>query len=170
MAYSEDLTRKIYFYKVVPATPTKGWKLDRNAIVRAIRSHVGKDSFYLDEGDDRITCAEVHSDKAPQRIKLYGIRRTNLPSRDSGTGKIGNLGLATREGLAEAVHLRLFPNGIIGFESFYYGPRVSRLESYLQERCNLDVTIRPLYRGDMLERALKYKDVRLLRVKVLPNM
>jgi hypothetical protein len=169
VAYSEDLKRKIYFYRVVPNTPTKGWKLDRKAIVSAIRSHVGKDTFYLDEGDDRITCAEVHSDKAPQCLKLYGIRRTNLPSRDSGTGTIGDLGLATTEGLAEAVHLRLFPNGIVGFESFYYGPRVSRLEAYLQDRCNLDVTVRPLYRGDMLERALKFKDVRLLRVKVLPN-
>lgn len=29
--------------------------------------------------------------------------------------------------------------------------------------------MRPLYRGDMLERALNFKDVRLLRVKVLPN-
>jgi hypothetical protein len=170
VAYSEELTRKIYFYRVVPTKPLKGWKLNRVAIVKAIKSHVSPASFYLDEGEDRITCAEVYDDKAPQCIKLYGIRRTNLPSRDSGTGQIGDLGLAIREGLAEAVHLRLFPNGIIGFESFFYGPRIGRLQDYLKERCKLDVTIQPLYRGDMLERALKYKDVRLLRVKVLPNM
>jgi hypothetical protein len=126
VAYAEDLKRKIYFYRVAPATSTKRWKLDRAAIVKAIKGHVGQPSFYLDEGEDRITCAEVHSDKAPQSIKLYGIRRTNLPSRDSGTGTIGDLGLAVTEGLAEAVHLRLFPNGIIGFESFFYGPRIGR--------------------------------------------
>jgi hypothetical protein len=32
------------------------------------------------------------------------------------------------------------------------------------------VTINPLYRADMLERALKFKDVRLLRVKLLPSV
>jgi hypothetical protein len=31
------------------------------------------------------------------------------------------------------------------------------------------VTVRELYRGDMLERALKFKDIRLLRVKILPH-
>ncbi len=170
MAYSEDLKRKIYFYRVAPTTPTKGWKLDRAAIVKAIKGHIGQPTFYLDEGEDRITCAEVHSEKAPQSIKLYGIRRTNLPSRDSGTGTIGDLGLAVTEGLAEAVHLRLFPNGIIGFESFFYGPRIGRFQDYLTERCNLDVAIQPLYRADMLERALKFKDVRVLRVKLLPSM
>ena len=170
MAYSKDLERRIYFYRVVPVTQTKGWKLDRAAIVSAIKAHIGQGTFYLDEGEDRITCAEVHSHKAPQSIKLYGIRRTNLPSRDSGTGQIGDLGLATREGLAEAVHLRLFPNGIIGFESFFYGPRIGRLQDYLKKRCNLDVMITPLYRADMLERALKFKDVRVLRVKVLPSL
>jgi hypothetical protein len=170
VAYSEDLKRKIYFYRVVPTTPAKGWKLDRAAIVKAINWHIGQPTFYLDEGEDRITCAEVHSEKAPQSIKLYGIRRTNLPSRDSGTGTIGDLGLAVTEGLAEAVHLRLFSNGIIGFESFFYGPRIGRFKDYLTERCNLDVAIQPLYRADMLERALEFKDVRVLRVKLLPSM
>jgi hypothetical protein len=170
VAYSEDLTRKIYFYRVAPTTPTNGWKLDRAAVVKAIEGHVGRATFYLDQGEDRITCAEVHGEKAPQCIKLYGIRRTNLPSRDSGKGKIGDLGLAVNEGLAEAVHLRLFPNGIIGFESFFYGPRIGRLQDYLTERCNLDVVVNPLYRADMLERALKFKDVRVLRVKLLPSI
>jgi hypothetical protein len=169
MAYDNELTRKIYFYRVVPDDPADGWRFDRAAVVNAINGHSGAATFYLDEGDDRITCAEVHSDRAPQSIKLYAIRRTNLPSRDSGTGTIGSLGLATREGLAEAVHLRLFPNAVIGFESFFYGPRISRLQTYLRDRCGMPVTIREIYRGDMIDRALRFRDVRLLRVKVLPN-
>jgi hypothetical protein len=170
VAFDNEAKRKIYFYRVVPHRPTDGWKFDRKAVVKAIESHAGRKSFYLDEGDDRISCAEVFDAKAPQSIKLYAIRRSNLPARDSGSGVIGDLGLKVSEGLAEAVHLRLFPNGIVGFESFYYGPRISRWESYLQERCSMAVSVRELYRGDMLDRALKFNDIRVLHVKLLPSM
>jgi hypothetical protein len=170
MAYDNELIRKIHFYRVIPDVAIDDWVFDRAGVIQAIRSHEGAPTFYLDEGEDRITCAEVYRESAPQCIKLYTVRRNNLPSRDSGTGTIGDLGLAATEGLAEAVHLRLFRNGIIGFESFFYGPRVTRLQAYLRERCDMPVTVRALYRADMLERALRFKDVRLLRVKVLPGV
>lgn len=166
--------RKIYFYRVEPTGPSvdDSWTLPRSAIAERLSGLEG-DAFYLDEGADRITCAEVHGAKAPQQIKFYGIRRRNLPSRDDGGGQIVELGLREKEGLAEAVHVVLFPNSIIGFESFFYGPRISRIESFINLRCEDDlagpISIKQLYRGDMIERALQYTDIRVLRVKMRPN-
>lgn len=176
MAYDNTAERKIYFYRVVSQDPTKarGWKLDRAALAKAIMDLAGTSDFYLvQENGDRVTCAEVHSDRAPQQIKFYAIRRRDLPSLDSGTGTIGDLDLEETEGLAEAVHVCLFPNGVIGFEAFYHGPRISRVEDFLNERCaealGCPIAIRQLYRGDMVTRALKFKDTRVFHVKLHPS-
>jgi hypothetical protein len=177
MPYNDTAERKIYFYRVVPQDPSKApsdWTLNRKAVTNCIESLTGKPEFYFEEdGGERITCAEVHGDRAPQKLKFYAIRRTDLPSLDSGTGVIGDLALAETEGLAEAVHLRLFPNSIIGFESFFYGPRISRIEAFLNERCaaalGVPVFIKQLYRGDMITRALKYEDIRVFHAKIHPS-
>lgn len=175
LAFDNAAERKIYFYRVVPQEPKKhpNWSLDRKAVAKAIDDLQGTDDFYFEESDGRITCAEVHDDGAPQQLKFYAIRRSDLPSLDSGTGDIGDLDLAEDEGLAEAVHLRLFPNGIIGFEAFFYGPRISRIETFLNERCatalGAPVRVRQLFRGDVLARALKFEDIRVFHARIHPS-
>jgi hypothetical protein len=153
----------------LPSIPNSKFELDREAVCRSIEALKGKPLFYLDEGEDRITCAEVVRSKLPPRIKLYAIRRQNLPSRDDGAGVIGELALKESEGLAEAIHLRLYPNSIVAAEFFYYGPRISRLETFLNERCGQDIVIKQLLRGDAIERALKFHEIRVLRVKIHPS-
>lgn len=175
MAFDNAAERKIYFYRVVPQEPKNhpNWSLDRKALTKAIDDLQGTADFYFEESDGRITCAEVYDDGAPQQLKFYAVRRTDLPSLDSGTGDIGDLDLAEEEGLAEAVHLRLFPNGIIGFEAFFYGPRISRIEAFLNDRCatalGAPVRIRQIFRGDVLARALKFEDIRVFHARVHPS-
>lgn len=166
---NNEAQRKIYFYRAFPAKPDPAFLLDPGAVCKAINALRGTAVFYLDEGADRITCAEVVDASKPPKIKLYAIRRENLPSRDTGSGIIRELNLAADEGLAEAIHIRLFPNSVIAAEFFYYGPRTSRFETFLNERCNQDVIVKELYRGDVIERALKFRDVRALRVKINPS-
>ena len=166
---NNDAERKIYFYRAFPQNPDPDFELDREAICKAIKKLKGTEQFYLDEGADKITCGEVVSEKLPPRIKLYAIRRENLPSRDTGQGIIEELQLRATEGLAEAIHIRLYPNSIIAAEFFYYGPRISRFQTFLNQRCGQDLVIKELYRGDAIERALTFKDVRALRVKIHPS-
>lgn len=166
---ANEAERKIYFYRVFPQSEEDGFELDRDAVCAAISSLKGTKDFYLDEGSDKITCAEVVRSKAPQRVKLYAIRRENLPSRDAGNGVIEELQLRATEGLAEAIHIRFYPNNVIAAEFFYYGPRISRLQTFLNQRCGQDVVIKEFYRGDAIERALLLKDVRALRVKIHPS-
>lgn len=172
MAASRDeneADRKIYFYRAFPAGKVKDFELDRAAVCTAISKLAGTPDFYLDEGDDRITCAEVVGAKLPPKIKVYGIRRQGLPSRDNGAGKISDLALAANEGLAEAIHLRLYPNSVIAAEFFYYGPRISRVQSFLNERCGQNIIIRSLIRGDAVERALSMDEMRAIRIKLHPS-
>jgi hypothetical protein len=166
---SPEAERKIYFYRAFPQHDIPDFELDRAAICDAIAGLKGTPEFYLDEGADKITCGEVVSDKLPPRIKLYAIRRENLPSRDSGDGVIEELQLQETEGLAEAIHIRLYPNSVIAAEFFYYGPRISRFQTFLNQRCDQQVVVKELIRGDAIERALKLRDVRALRVKIHPS-
>jgi hypothetical protein len=174
MAQTAELQRKIYFFRAELVDPTQNpdWLLPRKKIARLISELEGK-AFYLEQGEDRVTCAEVHDSGAPQALKFYAIRRQNLPSRDDGTGRIGDLGLQEKEGLAEAVHVMLFPNSIIGFEAFFYGPRVSRVEAFINQKCasatGAPIVIKQLYRRDALERAQSFSDIRTLRVKMRPQ-
>jgi hypothetical protein len=167
--HNPEAERKIYFYRAFPQNQDPEFELDRAAVCKAIVALKGTDEFYIDEGADKITCGEVVSDKLPPCLKLYAIRRENLPSRDSGDGVIEELQLQEAEGLAEAVHIRLYPNSIIAAEFFYYGPRISRFQTFLNQRCDQQVVVKELIRGDAIERALKLKDVRALRVKINPS-
>ena len=142
-------------------------------MAKAIKALKGTDKFYFEQQDERVTCAEVRRTKGPQSLKFYAIRRTDLPSLDSGTGTIGDLALKATEGLAEAVHLRFFPNNVVGFEAFFYGPRIGRVEDFLNERCadalGAPVRLRQMLRGDIIERALKFDDIRVFHVKIDPS-
>lgn len=169
MRFDDDAERKIYFYRAIPQDGKPGFALDRAAVCKAMTGLKGTKDFYLDEGRDQITCGGVVSSVAPQQIKLYAVRRENLPSRDNGAGDIGDLNLAAQEGLAEAIHLRLYPNSIVAAEFFYYGPRISRFQRYLNSRLGQQVILAPLIRHDMIERALEMAEIRVLRVKINPS-
>jgi hypothetical protein len=164
-----DAERKIYFYRAVPQDGDETFELDRKAVCKVITSLAGTPGFYLDEGSDKITCAEVVDATSPQKIKLYSIRRENLPSRDDGAGTISDLELEDEEGLAEAIHIRLYPDSVIAAEFFYFGPRISRFQTFLNQRCGQEVVLYPFGNGDVIDRALSLKDFRALRIKVHPS-
>lgn len=163
--------RKIYFYRAFSGDGNADFKLDRDKLVNCIDKLKGTNAYYLDEGDDKITCAEVVKKTKSHRLKLYAIRRQDLPAIDdgSGSGQVKDLSLAATEGLAEAIHIVLYPNNIIAAEFFFYGPRIARLQAFINRRCGMNVRIEQLYRGDAVERALKFQDVRVLRIKVHPS-
>ncbi len=160
--------RKVYFYRVRPlADGGPEWK--RAEVCNAIRALTGPD-VYFDDGD-QVNRAEVISTVAPHKIRFSKVRRDDLPGVDDGAGDSADLDLDDEAGLIEAIHLVLFKNGIIGAEFFYYGPRVSRFERYLNQKLDLGpFEVCELIRNDVIDRALDFSDIRLLRIKFSPSV
>src|ERR1044071_3117196 len=111
MAYG-DAKRKIFFYRVLDLETQE--PLDRKAICAAISALKAEDCYY-DDGD-MITRAEVFDAKLPACIRFYKVRRDELPGVDDGQGSHDDLDLEDEEGLAEAIHLMMFPNGVVAAE------------------------------------------------------
>jgi len=164
MAYG-DAKRKIFFYRVLDQETQE--PLDRKAICAAISALQGVDCYY--EDDDMITRAEVFDPKLPACIRFYKVRRDELPGLDDGQGDHSDLDLDEDEGLAEAIHLMMFPNGVVAAESFGHGPRATRFPLYLKGKLDMPCTMVPIIRHDVVEEALKFGDIRLLRVKLDPS-
>jgi hypothetical protein len=80
-----------------------------------------------------------------------------------------SLHLDEDEGLAEAIHLMLFPNGIVVAEVFGHGPRATRFPLYLKGKLDMACTMRAVVRHDVVEEALKYTDIRLVRFQLNPS-
>lgn len=164
MAYG-DAKRKIFFYRLLDQEAQK--PLDRRAICAAIAALQGEDCYY-DDGD-MVTRAEVFGAGLPARIRFYKVRRDQLPGVDDGQGAHNDLDLEDEEGLAEAIHLMLFPNGVVAAESFGHGPRAGRFPLYLTGKLEMPCTMVRIIRHDVVEEALKFSDIRLLRVKLDPS-
>ncbi len=159
--------RKIYFHKAVnDDDPT--FSLDRQDIVDRIGGLDGTSDFYIDEGDEQFLCAIVDRPERPQRIRFYRIRRRNLPETEE-AGTFEDLELAEERGLAESIHILLFDDNVIGSEYNHYGPRITTFGTFLNERCDQDVHIRPFVRGDVISAILAMREIRRVRVKVTPH-
>jgi hypothetical protein len=159
--------RKIYFHKIVD-DDDPDFVLDRARLVERIDGLTGTADFYIDEGDEQFLSAVVDRAEAPQHLRLYRIRRRNLPEIEA-EGIFGDLNLAEREGLAESIHIVLFDENVIGSEYNHYGPRTTTFGQYLAERCDMDVRIRQFIRKDVIAAILNMREIRTFRAKVTPQ-
>jgi hypothetical protein len=158
--------RKIYFHKAL-VDDEPDFVLDRDGIVTAIQDIRGTPQFYVDEGDETFLCAVVDRPNPPHRIRLYRVRRRNLPEIE-GDGNFGDLPLNEREGLAESIHIILFEDGVIGSEYNHYGPRITTFAQFAADRCGSDFRLRQFVRSDVIGQILAMAEIRRFRVKVSP--
>jgi len=161
-----DAQRKILFYWAKPLREDVIW--DREAVCAAVLALSGVDA-YFDDGE-QVNRAEVYSENKPHMIRFFKVRRDDLPGVDDGAGDRTDLEIAEEAGLIEAIHLCLFPNGIIGAEFFFYGPRISRFERFVNQKLDLGpFELCELIRNDVIDQALRFDDIRLLRIKLTPS-
>lgn len=89
---------------------------------------------YWHEPGGRIFCCWVDGiQRDCCRIRLARIRQDYLPQIER-QGNLSPLTLGDDEGFAEVMHAVFFPDGIIGAEHNYFGPRVSHLIAYLMAK------------------------------------
>ena len=169
------LERKIFFYRPDIGVDDGGRPLQFDVLpaLTTINSlpfssnYVGR---YDPDVDGNAICVLVHSIDTAPAIRFCRVRRTGLPQLEH-AGQITDLDLDADTGLLESVHAVFFSDGIVGAEYNHFGPRISRLGSYLHEKSNKVVEraiFRPLLRGDAAGQLDRLTDMRLLDYSVLP--
>lgn len=101
-------------------------------------------SRYLDLDDGDKISVRMDSIATEIKGKIGRTRLTNLPPIDT-VGTVAPLTLPAGSGLFEACHFVLFPNGLIGYEANFFGPRLGRLCHYLEDKAD-DLVERVEYR------------------------
>ncbi|MBB5082623.1 hypothetical protein [Nonomuraea endophytica] len=128
--------RSVYFYRIDAGADETGIPknidADLDAGLKAI-DDLPFDSVnrrYMNQSDGSSLCAWIDATGEVVRLRLGTIRKNALPQSELG-GTLRNLALDTDEGLCETSHICLFPDGIVGVEHNFYGPRAKRLPVYM---------------------------------------
>ena len=113
----QPVKRKIYFYRANVGMDQGGRPLPFN--VTPVLQHIGRLPFapagrYLDEGDIRLCCWIDQQNPQP-RFRLGQIRQSGLPQMEQ-YGQLTDLAIPANSGSAEAIHIVVFPNNIVGTE------------------------------------------------------
>jgi hypothetical protein len=154
--WDNSVERKIHFFRahvgVTDAGKPKPFKVA--PVLKYLNGLRYRDGErYTDVGEGNVLGAWVDSGSTPYRMRLATVRRTSLPMVEEG-GNLSGLSLTTTQGLYEPIHICFFPNNIVGIEFNFYGPRPSRLSSYLAVAASgvcPEVGFEPLLRQDVTE-------------------
>ena len=178
---ANTVERKIYFFRADVGVDDGGVPLtfDPQPALQVIDSllFTNDDSGrYHFDVDGNAVCLVGHSGAPSHSVRFCRVRRTGLPQLEQG-GNISDLNLSPDTGLLEAVHVVFFPDkvagaNIVGAEYNHFGPRISRLSSYLYEKSNEAVpypTFRPLIRDDAAEQLDRLTEIRVLDISVHPS-
>jgi hypothetical protein len=121
---------------------------------------------YFEDGDT----GNVYScwvDSSSQ-VRFAVIRRDAFPLVEE-KGALTALNVPAAAGLVEAIHVRLFPNNIVGFDFNFFGPRLPRFGQYLNTVANGhgdEVVFEPLLRQDVVDELQGGKELRLFRLRI----
>lgn len=169
---SPTLERKIYFYRAEVGTDEHGAPLPFDpkptlaTILQLPFTDEGGRYFKGLEGEEYCAWVDDHQGEHP-KMRFGLIRRAGLPQVEE-SGTLTDLNLATRAGLAESIHVVFFPNNIVGIDFNFHGPRLSRLATYMQMKCDgaFCGTFSALLRNDVLAQLDRLSDIRLFDLKI----
>ena len=167
---ANDLERKIHFYRSFCGTDEAGKPLPykQGAVLRHIdqlpfTNHKTGGRYFDDR--ENVYCCWVDD---PNKIRFAVIRRDALPQVEE-EGIVSSLNVPATAGLVEQIHIRFFPHNVVGFDSNFYGPRLTRLGSYLSQVATGQgekVSFWPLLRQDAVEELEGNKDLRVFAFRI----
>jgi hypothetical protein len=169
-AEENTVTRNIYFYEIRPEIQDPSHPPPAVDIRRTLH-HIEALPFtaegrYWDDRSGKVLCCWPDHYFRHPRARLGTIRRSGFPQVEL-NGDLSALTIPGAAGLVEQIHMVFFLEGqtiFVGSEFNFYGPRVPGLKHYLMERAHQvcpPVTIRPLFRRDIVERLARLEDIRL---------
>ena len=106
----------------------------------------------------------------PNKLQFCRIRRTGLPQLER-AGRLSELQIGMDTGLSEAIQVMFFPGNVAGIVYNHFGPRMSRLGSYLHTKSNHAIplaTFRPILNRDVSRQLEQLIDIRLFEFSVQP--
>ena len=167
---SQTIERKIYFYRANVGIDKGGKPLPFD-VIPALHHisglHFAPGGRYLDDGDVRLCCWVDQTNRQP-RLRLVQIRKSGLPQLEQ-QGQLSDLSIPENSGLAEATHIVVFGNNIVGSDFNFFGPRMSRFSWYLRvkgrEHCS-DVKFDPLLRQDVADQLDRLLEIRMFHLKI----
>lgn len=165
--------RSIYFFRIDGGAGQDGIPIHVDLHV-ALQKLEGLPFISSDNGGRYVTsgdadqCVWVDEVGEVSKIRFANVRRSALPLAEAG-GRLTDLNLADEAGIYEASHLCIFPDGIVGVEFNFYGPRPSRLAPYLRRTVGADCpefTLEALLRQDVAAVLSRKKAIRKLDLSV----
>jgi hypothetical protein len=161
--------RKIYFYRA--RAKKDGAEVDPTTVLSSVNSLPPPQRRY-NFSDGNAISLQVDSPRAPWRVRIGKIRRTDLPLVER-QDVVSPISLPEDTNLYEPSHFVLFQNRVIGFEFNIYGPRATALEYYIPEvvpeHCD-EFEILPFIRRNITEMLGRVGEVRLFRFKAHRDM
>ncbi len=124
--------------------------------------------YWDDKG--KITGCWVHSAQMPCKVALGTIRRSDLPDLET-QGELTPLEIPENSGLVERTHIVFLDDNIVGCDTNFYGPRITRLANYLAEKANGVapewITFNPILRQDVYKQLAKVKYLKLVNMRIM---
>jgi hypothetical protein len=167
-AKRNDVERRIHFYRADCGRDKESGKLiafqptGSLAHIKKLKFEVGG-RYY--EFNENTYCCWVDSNA---KVRFAVIRRDAFPTTEE-KGIIKALNLPEAAGLVEQIHVRFFPNNIVGTDFNFYGPRLGRLASYLNDLGggkSDKVVFEPLLRRDTASELDKKQEIRLFGLRI----
>lgn len=170
---AKELKRKIYFYKVSTiSTSTNNQPfnvIQAHDDIRNLPFSAPDQGRYLEDQNNNTAFLVIPSSSQNGRHywRLGTVRRNDLPRLEQG-GQVNPLSIAPDEGLLEETHCIFFPDGIVGAEFNFYGPRATRLERYLAVKCASlpRIKLNLLVQRKMADQIMRMRDIRMIRFQL----
>ena len=177
----DSVGRKIYFFRADIGVDDGGIPLQFDPlpalkIINSLTFSDDGDSRYQFDIDGNALCIVEPLRRQGRDMRFCLVRRTGLPQLER-RGNITDLNIDQDMGLLEAIHIVFFPVGasgatIVGTEYNHFGPRISRLGSYLYEKSEGTVerpVLKPLLRRDFAEQLNRLGEIRLFEMSISPS-
>ena len=165
-----DVERKIHFYRADCGRDSKNELIPFKP--QLFLNHIKRLSFDATSGryqslyGNRYCCwTSGGSTKAE-----FGIIRQDAWPRIEENGSLKAITGAANAGLVEQIHVRFFPNSIVGFDFNFYGPRLERFGDYLSQFSDAagaaPVVFEALLNHETMALLQDQKEVRLFSLRV----
>lgn len=170
---ADTAKRSIHFFRIDGGAGDDGAPIAID-LRPALQKLDGLPFRYAGEGGRYVTsgtadqCVWVDRVSDVCELRFANVRRNALPQAEA-DGHLSDLDLADNAGICEVSHLCVFPDGIVGVEFNFYGPRPSRLAPYLQRVVGGDCpefALEALLRQDVAAVLQRKKAIRKLDLNI----
>lgn len=180
MPSSDSVKRTIHFFKFDAGLDVEGKarEFNVNDIIKEIKllndhdlvdvNKADKKSYWVSDSETYCAWVEKKVKGERRRLKFAKIKRSALPLQEINF-QLSSLGLVKGAGIAELIHIVVFPHNIIGFDYNHDGPRIHKFREYLDVKTNKKlsgITLYALLRKEVMKQLEKLKRISVFDARI----